>query len=645
MRPLRHGALGAPAVRARNTVLLACLLAAGGCATPIGVERADPQEVHRELTANVLSTGELSGFTQNILRLHGVAEMAGRDPEAARSVLHDRFIAGTAGSDTLFALAELSFKHAEDSGGAPFHVASAVYSYTYLFPEEDADAAVTPFDPRFRWAVDLYNRSLSRTLEGLEPGRVQPQAGSHALPFGRLDVSFDPEELVWGDRLLSEFSVAGDLTVRGLRNRYREPGLGAPLAAASIPLQPTPGFQVAPRIRVPVTAVLRIAEPRESLERGELHGVLELFPPLQARTVTIAGREVPLESEPTVSLAYGLADPGIWATELRGFIFGDLLRDRPSNLVAIQPHQPGRFPVVFVHGTASSAGRWADLVNDLLSNPAIRDRFEFWFFSYETGNPIPYSALQLRQALTEAVAQLDPQGNDPALREMIVIGHSQGGLLAKMTAIDPGPRLWDGISAQPLDTLRLQPETRELLRQAVFIEPVPAVRRVVFIATPHRGSHLAELTLGRLVARLVRLPVNLLQATGDIITNNPDALRLDPERRSFGSIYGMNPRSPFLTALAEIPLAPGVAGHSIIAVRGTGPIENGTDGVVRFESARLPGMESELIVRSGHSVQGHPETVLEVRRILIEHARQACRQHGIGCTAPPALASGQRPQP
>jgi pimeloyl-ACP methyl ester carboxylesterase len=313
--------------------------------------------------------------------------------------------------------------------------------------------------------------------------------------------------------------------------------------------------------------------------------------------------------------------------------------------VALQPHQQGRFPVVFVHGTASSAGRWADLVNDLLSHPAIRERFEFWFFSYETGNPVAYSALHLRQALSEAVAQLDPQGSDPALREMVVIGHSQGGLLAKMTAIDPGSRLWDGISAQPLDTLRLQPETRELLRQAVFIEPVPAVRRVVFIATPHRGSHLTELTLGRLVARLVRLPVNLLQATGDIITNNPDAFRFDPERRSFGSIHGMNPGSPFLTALADVPLAPGVAGHSIIAVRGTGPLENGTDGVVRFESARLPGVESELIVRSGHSVQGHPETVLEVRRILLHHARQACRQHGIGCTAPPALISQQNPQP
>ena len=53
--------------------------------------------------------------------------------------------------------------------------------------------------------------------------------------------------------------------------------------------------------------------------------------------------------------------------------------------------------MVFVHGTASSAARWADLVNDLLSDPRIRDTFEFWFFTYDTSNPIVYSAARLRK--------------------------------------------------------------------------------------------------------------------------------------------------------------------------------------------------------------------------------------------------------
>ncbi len=226
---------------------------------------------------------------------------------------------------------------------------------------------------------------------------------------------------------------------------------------------------------------------------------------------------------------------------------------------------------------------------------------------------------------------------------MVLIGHSQGGLLVKMNAIDSGSRLWDAISGLPLDELRLRPETRELLRQALFLEPAPSVGRVVFIATPHRGSHLADLGLSRFIGGLVRLPLNLAQATADILTNNPDALWLDPRRARFGSINDMTPGAPLIAALSEIPVA-AIPAHSIIAVRGAGPPAGGSDGVVRFESAQIDGVESELIVRSGHSVQSHPETVLEVRRILLLHAEEACRERGIGCATPPApLSEAQLP--
>ena len=98
----------------------------------------------------------------------------------------------------------------------------------------------------------------------------------------------------------------------------------------------------------------------------------------------------------------------------------------PTKLTFAQPFRPGRIPVVFVHGTASSVGRWADMLNDLLNDTRVRDRFQFWFFSFPSGSPIAYSAMLLRDALTEAVAQLDPEGADRALHEMVLVGHSQG---------------------------------------------------------------------------------------------------------------------------------------------------------------------------------------------------------------------------
>ena len=68
--------------------------------------------------------------------------------------------------------------------------------------------------------------------------------------------------------------------------------------------------------------------------------------------------------------------------------------------------------------------------------PASVIAFQFWFFTYETGNPILYSAMRLREALETAVATLDPAAQDPALRQMVLLGHSQGGLLVKLMVVD-----------------------------------------------------------------------------------------------------------------------------------------------------------------------------------------------------------------
>jgi hypothetical protein len=283
------------------------------------------------------------------------------------------------------------------------------------------------------------------------------------------------------------------------------------------------------------------------------------------------------------------------------------------------------------------------MLNDLLNDPRVQDRFQFWFFSYSTGSPIPYSAMLLRDALAEAVAQLDPEGTDPALREMVVVGHSQGGLLVKMTAVDPGTRIWDAISRSPIDDLHVTERTRELLARALLVRPLPFVRRVIFIATPHGGSGLTFTTalVTGWLAGFVTLPVDVLGATADLLEGNSDALLVDPRGPRFGSVYTMRPGGPFLEALAATPIAPGIAAHSIIPVRGAAAGENATDGVVTYRSARLDGAESELVIPfSGHSVQGHPVAIEEVRRILLEHAQGVCQTSGIACGLPSAPRRG-----
>lgn len=203
---------------------------------------------------------------------------------------------------------------------------------------------------------------------------------------------------------------------------------------------------------------------------------------------------------------------------------------------------------------------------------------------------------------------------------MVVVGHSQGGLLAKLTVVESGDRLWRNVSRRPLEDLGLAPESEELLRRSLFFRPLPFVQRVVFMATPHGGSYLSDFRVASWISRLVKAPATLTKLAFDLATLGGDELYLRSLDRPPTSLDNMASRNPFLRALRELPIAPGVAAHSIIAVRGGPPPEGRADGVVRFESAQIEGVESELIVDSSHSVQTQQRAIQELRRILLEHA-------------------------
>jgi pimeloyl-ACP methyl ester carboxylesterase len=414
------------------------------------------------------------------------------------------------------------------------------------------------------------------------------------------------------------------LRITGLPIRYRRPGLGASLAADATPPVQEPDFQVEPNVKVPVTALLRVETAGASLAAGHLRGRLEIYPAFEPSAVTIAGQVVPLEADTSTAFAFSLSDPQVWASELAGFFDGNVVHRTAAHLVGLEPYRRGQIPVVFIHGTGSSAGRWASLINDLQSDAVLREGYQFWSFSYASGNPTSFSAAQLRDALDTAVRTLDPHGEDPALHRLVLIGHSQGGLLAKWVTIESGAQLWATFSDKPPEALRLSAPSQAFLRQVFFVTPVPAVRRVIFLATPHHGSFLADSPLGQLVARFITPRAPIMAALRDLTADNPADLRFEPGATRVGSVWSMTPANPLLQALAAIPVAPTVAAHSIIAVQGDGPVETGDDGVVSYQSAHIPEAVSELVVRAGHSMQAEPETVREVRRILLRHLADVC---------------------
>lgn len=604
-----------------------------GCANPVGVKNVDIQAGYRLQTESALSAGQPSDASQKVLRRNGLLDRFEEEPSRVLAELHAA-LKPTGDDDRLFALAELSFLHAERTGDRAYFLASAVYAWALLFPGDDSSVQLKPSDPRLRLAYDLYNQGVAQGLaapDDEDDHEVRLEPGNYKLPFGTLQVTLDKSGLTWGGYRLDHFISTSTLAVYGLRNRYRNPGLGASLTASLAARQKGEKVigaeRLGPRTQVPVTALLRFEHARANLAGGKLSGRLELYAADQAEAVTVDdGRQQPIEFDSTAAMAYQLNDSPLYSMEIGVFLRGGFIsklaaKDRAQDgLFTLQPYRTGKIPVVLVHGTASSPARWAELINELQGDPIIRKRFQIWVFLYDSGNPIGYSAGLLRTALTNAVQEFDPEGKDTTLQRMVVIGHSQGGLLTKFTAIDTGTRLWDRVSNEPLDEVKVNPEIRKLLRRSMFFTPLPFVERVVFISTPHHGAMLAaRRVVTGLAAKLISLPRALLgelvQAAGTVGDEKLAAAMSSPPT----AIDNMSPNNPALKILATIPVTPRIKAHSIIAVEGNGPKEEGDDGVVTYKSAHIDEAVSELVVRWSHSAQGQPEAIEEIRRILYEH--------------------------
>ena len=605
-------------------LVIGIALLSSGCATPIGVTRVDPRTAQYELTANALNTDRPSSFSSRELLNRDLYELFDDKPKEALAKLH-KGLEPTGDEDRVFALAELSFLHAESSGDRSYYLAAAAYAWAFLLPGKNGTPPKA-IDPRARWAVDIYNRALARGFTSDDGDHVVLKGGQFALPFGELTITFDERELIWAGFRLKDFVSAAELEVRGLRNRYRNPGVGAPLVASLEPVESLASAQykrILPRMKIPVSAFLRFDDARAALGSGKLTAKLELYNPDSARTVKINNVDVPIEYEITSALADTLEGAPVWDFEIAGFRGGDFKlvgqKAFEDGLFMIGPHRFGHIPVVLVHGTASSPARWAEMVNEVANDPKLFDRYELWLFMYNTGNPIAYSAMLLRDALSNTVAEIDPEGKDPGLKQMIVMGHSQGGLLTKMTAIDNGMHLWP--FKVPPEELNVSAETKELVTHGVIIKPLPFVKRVIFVATPHRGSYQALGFFGGLASWLVNMPGRLAKLSVDVLTLQKQGVLLGGVAGIPTSIDNMNPNNFFIKNLASIPVADGVVAHSIIAVDSDGPLDEAGDGVVKYISAHIDGVASEKIVRSSHSVQGNPETIQEVKRILLEHAR------------------------
>ncbi len=626
---------------------------------------------------DILTSGKLSAATLETIRVAGLDDGACAKPEATGCIHALSDIQEVAAEQRLSALSELWLHQAQtlpqvlpdttqqaapDAGDPRLNawLEVARHAYAYLFFSERAPDA-RAFEDRQTQVRDYYNLAVQEAASLVFAGyRGQALANADMVvrdgPWVVVLNKPAPVPSSQARKILpQELLPASSLSFSGLRSTFRRDGFGGELVAVMAadpvpaadadtgasgagaeraPQRPGPAWSDMPTTAI--TALLHFPGANLAQVLSTHEAALSVHDPYRDARIEWHGQSVPLAANFTANYGLWLARSGFSRQSLRSLFASAQGLERP-HLYLMQPYDPERRIILMIHGLASSPEAWVNVANELMGDEELRRRFQVWQFYYPTNMPIAYNHHAIRQTLDEALRHFDPQGSAAASRDMVVIGHSMGGVIARlMVSSSEGDGLWNELLAgRTFDDRRMQ-RLRARIGPLMHFEPLAPVERAIFIAAPHRGTEVAGGRLGRFVARLVRLPLTVLEGFTDVLddlAHGEGAQTGADMPRLPNSIDNLDRSDPFVQAAAKLPISPCVRYHSIIGHPDPAiPLLQSDDGLVPYWSAHLDGAASEKIIRSTHSVQGTAPAITEMRRILHEDIRSCA-------TAPAATAA------
>src|SRR4030095_12459777 len=403
------------------------------------------------------------------------------------------------------------------------HLAAAERAQPLVALGDDLSAAKISFNvlekrPNDSAAQSVYNFSVARAVENVERAKIQPWqrkidiVGDHTTYTLTTPKPVDPEH----NPSRYDLFPTDSLKIGGtfFKTRSTVSGIGALVFAVARSENPRSREQFKlRRIYAPVTAVIEFADKRAELE---------FVDPMKTERVAVGKRTFPLAIDLSAPTAMHIARE---RPERLGFarVMDPEKYADTTRLTQLQQYDPTRTPVIFVHGLQETGASWAPMIDTLRNDPWIRAHYQFWFFSYPSGYPYPYSAALFRQ---------DLDGIDrafPSHKRVVLIGHSMGGMICRLMITDSGDKIWRDFFATPPNKTPLASNARNALEGALVFNHRPDVQRVIFISTPHRGSDLASSWIGRIGASFVKTPRSLQSdyaAAKPLLINDPSARSL-----------------------------------------------------------------------------------------------------------------------
>jgi pimeloyl-ACP methyl ester carboxylesterase len=629
-------------------LLLLLTFFSSGCAVlrpAVGVRTVTPSQYITAKRGDILTTRRLSEATDETIRVAGLNDGPCAEPSSACIEALGK-ANGLSNERRLLALSELWLQRAmslqthsraePDDARLEAWLEVARHAYAYLFFSERTPGE-RAFEDRQTQARDYYNLAVQEATVAIFGKQVRGRADFDRLGvmhLSRWTVRADLSGLRRSDtpEVPQELVPAASLSFAGVRSVYRRDGFGAELVTVlddpakevtheerSNPGQrkrrPAPVWSQMPSPTVTVLIRFSGETLAEVMNTSEL--VVAAYDPYQVARVDVHKQDVPLAANFTAGYGLWLAHSDFSRQSIRSLFGSASGIDRP-HLYLMQPYDPNKRILLMVHGLASSPEAWVNVANELMGDEELRQHFQIWQFYYPTNMPIALNHEAIRQTLDAAMRHFDPSGGNRASQGMVIVGHSMGGIIARLMVSSSGDSLWDRLVAGKVhDKARLE-HIRQKVGPMLRFDPLPQVERVVFIATPHRGTDLAGGRLGHWIGHMVRMPLATLQKFADVLPDLTSGTDGASRRTSIPtSINNLDKSDAFVQAAADLPISTRVHYHSIIAQRRTGvPLNASDDGLVPYWSSHLDGEDSEKVVHAGHSVQETPQAVMELKRIL-----------------------------
>jgi pimeloyl-ACP methyl ester carboxylesterase len=453
-------------------------------------------------------------------------------------------------------------------------------------------------------AVNTYNAAaaeLTLLLHSADAGRLWDRRLTLAGRSGtyHLRLQAGSNDSTWAPTFFTSLEEPNQIRHTLIRKEVTHDGVGGALVGVRA-VSPPEEFAPPKGMAAAVTA---------TLDFQGTNAVLALRRPSNDPHERVEGRVRPLNADFSAPISYFQPPKNLLLSDLMGTLRGGNRMEK-TGLYFLEPYDPSRIPVVFVHGLMSSPFTWVKTINGLQQDPEIRKRYQPWVFGYATGNPILYSALQLREELAKADKLY------PNHLPYVLVGHSMGGMLTHAQVTTVTRSMWenDKNMGSFARSIFANKSSDSLIMRTLTYRANPRIHRVVFICTPHRGSDMASGGLGSLGVSLIRLPFQLLTTMTSALTSTELVQLTGSAKRFPNSIWGLKPTNPSFPVVNEPKMT--VPYHSIIGDRGRGDCPNCSDGVVAYWSSHLDGAKSEQIVPGPHGSAELPQTIDELDRIL-----------------------------